>query len=243
MPIDRDFMQNVNAKIEGWLMDDAAYLTFGLMDYQNSIGLSKKAALEIGVWRGKYLSLLHQTTKGPLFGLDIFKYGNTEAEVYETFRVAFGEDHRLMLKTVSSTHLTPAGLSEVVERNSMRWISIDGSHEGDAVCHDLILAESMLADHGVIAVDDFLNGRAIGVSEGAYRYFLTVGAGRLTPFACCGNKLFVARSADYADLHAATLHFLSENPDLDMSKTYETWRKNGDHWVDFALLGAKCLVL
>lgn len=242
MPLDRDFMQNVNAKIEGWLLDDAAQLTFGLMDYQDAIGCAG-ATLEIGVWRGKYLSLLHQATKGPVFGIDIFRYGNTEDEVYETFRAAFGEGHRLKLSHLSSTDLSPAGLTDLVGGNRMRWISIDGSHEGDAVCHDLVLAESLLADHGVIAVDDFLNSRAIGVSEGAYRYFLKVGEGRLMPFACCGNKLFVARSADYANLHAAALKFLADNPDLTMSQTFETWRKNGDHWVDFVLLGAKCLVL
>ena len=123
MPIDSDFMQNVNAKIEGWLMDDAAQLTFGMLDYQDSTECAG-AALEIGVWRGKYSSFLHQATTEPLFGLDIFKFGNTEAEVYETFRATFGDGHRLTLRTLNSTHLTPAGSSEVVGGNNMRWISI-----------------------------------------------------------------------------------------------------------------------
>jgi hypothetical protein len=125
----------------------------------------------------------------------------------------------------------------------MRWISIDGGHTADSVCNDLILAEAVLADRGVVAVDDFLNSRAIGVSEGTYQFFLNKNSNCLVPFAYCGNKLFVCRRAAHEFYQSMTLQFLHDNQQLPLSQTYFSWKSKGDNWVNFDLLGHKCLVL
>jgi hypothetical protein len=106
-----------------------------------------------------------------------------------------------------------------------------------------MVAEALLADRGIIALDDFLNSRAIGVSEGACRYFLQHSGGRLIPFAYCGNKLFMARQAAISFYRDATLHFLSNNPELPVSRAFSEFARQGDAWVEQELLGTKCLIL
>jgi hypothetical protein len=227
--------------IEGWLLPEAAHLTIGLMRIQDSHNVNG-AVLEIGVWRGKYLSVLYHASKGRVFGIDIFEWGNTEAEVGANFARVFGERSRLTLLRANSKDLTPAQIADFAGEG-LRFISIDGAHTPDAVCHDIGLAAALLVDHGIIALDDFLNSRAIGVSEGAYRYFIEHNRGRLTPFAYCGNKLFIARR-EAADFYSdATLQFLSENGDLPVSRTFAEFAARGDAWVKQELLGRKCLIL
>jgi hypothetical protein len=235
------FIDTKLSSIEGWLLPEAAQLTVGLMLAQHRQAIDGPV-LEIGVWRGKYLALLFHGSKERVVGIDIFEYGNTPEEVAERFRNIFGDAGRLTLVRADSRTLSPSQVINIVG-TFPRFVSIDGAHTPDAVCHDLELAAALLDDHGIIALDDFLNSRAIGVSEGTYRYFLDRDQGRLVPFAYCGNKLFLARrkAADfYID---ATLQFLSENADLPVSQNFAEFAKQGDAWVRQELLGVKCLIV
>jgi hypothetical protein len=242
MKDDLRFIETVLPKIEGWLLDEAAQLTAGLLRAQSRVYVTG-ALLEIGVWRGKYLALLYHGSTERVVGIDIFQHGNTEAEIYSAFVDVFGNHDRLVLECADSGTLSPSDLAALAGTAQVRWISVDGSHDADAVCKDLILSESVLAQRGVIAVDDFLNSRAIGVSEGAYRFFLNENASRLVPFAYCANKLFVARADAHEFYRNQTLEFLNSNQELPLSREFFRWKKNGNHWVDFDLLGSKCLVL
>ena len=42
-------------------------------------------------------------------------------------------------------------------RRSFRWIHIDGEHTGQAVANDLAIAHDLLADDGIICIDDFFS--------------------------------------------------------------------------------------
>lgn len=101
---------------------------------------------------------------------------------------------------------------------------------------DLKLCSAILHERGVIAVDDFLNPRAIGVGEGTYRFFLDDGPRPFFPFAYVGNKLFVCRAAAYDLYHDVCLRLVEEYPDLPMCKSFRELRANGIHWVDQVLL-------
>jgi hypothetical protein len=242
MTDDLHFIETVLPKIDGWLLNEAAQLTAGLLRAQSRFCVAG-AILEIGVWRGKYLALLYHASTERVVGIDIFRYGNKEADIYSAFEEAFGSRDRLVLACADSATLSPSDLAALAGTAQMRWISIDGSHDADAVCKDLILSEAVLAEQGVIAVDDFLNSRAIGVSEGAYRFFLNENPNRLVPFAYCANKLFVTRADAHEFYRNQTLAFLSADQELPLSQEFFRWKKNGDNWVDFDLLGSKCLVL
>jgi hypothetical protein len=93
----------------------------------------------------------------------------------------------------------------------------------------------------VIAVDDFLNPLAIGVSEGAYRHFL--GSPGLKPFAYCQNKLFVCHSSDHSEYLSVAWEFAREHTDLESLQTFRANEAKGRHWVEQSLLGVKSLIL
>jgi hypothetical protein len=239
---DLQFIEQKLPDIEGWLCPEAAQLTVALLRSQDGRGV-EGAVLEIGVWRGKYLALLYHASTQRVVGIDIFEWGNSQEEVVGKFQKTFGDISRLTLIRADSRRLSSSQAPEIVGTPHLRFMSIDGAHTADAVCHDMTLANAWLGELGIIALDDFLNSRAIGVSEGAYRYFFEHNHGRLTPFAYCGNKLFIARPKA-ADLYSeTTLQFLSGNAWLPVSRTFAEFAKKGDSWVKQELLGRECLIL
>src|SRR5271163_4670268 len=74
---DFDFIETKLPAIEGWLEPPAAQLTAFLLREQLSQAIAGPV-LEIGVWRGKYLSVMFLCSVGKVIGVDIFQYGNTE---------------------------------------------------------------------------------------------------------------------------------------------------------------------
>ena len=64
---DEAFIHTIFNQIEGWCRHEAAYLTCCLMASQKQAGLSQ-GVVEIGVWKGKYLSVpttTHVNTGSP----------------------------------------------------------------------------------------------------------------------------------------------------------------------------------
>jgi hypothetical protein len=104
------------------------------------------------------------------------------------------------------------------------------------------LAQKLLHDGGIIAVDDFLNPRAIGVSEGTYRFFLE-SEPSLRPFAYCANKLYLAEPR-YHDRYASAFWTLAkEFPELPMIQAFNRWLQMGRNYVEQDLLGNKVLLV
>ena len=108
------------------------------------------AILEIGVWRGKYLALLYHASTERVVGVDIFQYGNKKTEIRSAFEQAFGSCDRLVLTCADSATLSPSDLAALAGTTQMRWISIDGSHDAEAVCKDLILSEAVLLSKALL---------------------------------------------------------------------------------------------
>jgi hypothetical protein len=175
-----------------------------------------------------------------VLGLDTFEW-YPKAKVETTFSNLFGDIGRLSLQTQDSTKVTAGDLLPILGAPP-RFISVDGAHTSAAVLHDLGLAESLLAKGGIVAIDDFLNPRAIGVGEGAYRYFLGRDGRGLIPFAYCANKLFVAAGEDAARFSKEIWQFADKNPKLTMSVEFKRLLSQGRHWVELELLGRPVLV-
>lgn len=188
------FLAEVVNKIQGWLHDYTALRTIDILKFQEDSGI-RGPLFEIGVFKGRYFSILLASgirSESGVFGLDTFQYVRQQA-VEDELRGFFGSGlSRAKLIQGMSSDFEPAMLlHELGERP--RFISIDGSHEKADVYRDLVLCDDILANEGIIAVDDFLNPGAIGVNE-ATNLYLSVPR-RVVPFAYIPNKLLLCRPA------------------------------------------------
>jgi len=194
---DADFLRRVTSCLEGWLTDDDAAVTADLLRAQE--GWEGDAPLvEIGVYCGKYLSLLLASaarTRSRVLGIDTFQFKDPAAVSAGLERLAAELMPWLSLHQGSSRELTAESFLALLGRPA-RFISVDGSHEHADVLHDLRLADAALAPGGLVAVDDFLNPLAIGVNR-AVNAFLETGPS-LAGVACGPNKLFLARPSQAA---------------------------------------------
>src|SRR5262245_50953045 len=104
---DLDFVHTKFAQVEGWCSKKAAYTTGCLLNCQAEAGLSS-GMLEIGVYKGKYLSVLFQKalrSSQPLVGIDTFQ-ASSPADVFQTFTRLLGSTDGLKLVTTTSLDLT-----------------------------------------------------------------------------------------------------------------------------------------
>lgn len=101
----------------------------------------------------------------------------------------------------SSDMVHPADLISQV--GPVRLFSVDGGHWLDIVVNDLVLAEEVLAEHGVIALDDFHRAEWPEVSAGYFKWF----AERkrpIVPFAIGFKQLYLCQS-DRVDFYQGVL--------------------------------------
>ena len=112
-------------EFKGWCLDDAAYLTCCLLARQEETGHAG-ALFEIGVYEGKYLSLLYHAARRtglPVSGADIFQW-SSPSSVMDTFQRVFGGTKNLRLITADSTKLgvkESAACSEGRVPHSSAW--------------------------------------------------------------------------------------------------------------------------
>jgi hypothetical protein len=162
---DHDFIENTFPKFEGWCMPEAAYLTCHLMDGQKDV---PGVALEIGVYKGKYFSILcHKARRyrRHAVGIDIFIYAPQEG-VRNQLAEEFPGMANISLVEQDSKELAAGDLLALMGSQQAAFVSVDGDHSPGGVHHDLVLAAETLAPGGVVAIDDFLNARAIGERRG-----------------------------------------------------------------------------
>jgi len=208
--------------IEGWMADEAADLTGRLFHRQRAVA-AVTGVLELGVFKGKYLSLLASLAQGtgaPVVGVDAFTSRVDEpiplpdrdyarnaavatvmamapASMPPTLLVAFTAD----VAAGTLRELSPAGDS---------FISVDAGHRAADVAHDLGLVEALLGPQTIVAADDAFNAQTPGVMEGLCRHFMG-GDRLLAPFAWAGNKLFLCHRAAHP-AWLAQVHGLLQDP-------------------------------
>ena len=69
----------------------------------------------------------------------------------------FKSEYVRIIKKKSSSHACWALTKD--QKHSFRWIHVDGDHKAQTVENDLRLASQLLAEKGIICVDDFFNPR------------------------------------------------------------------------------------
>jgi hypothetical protein len=69
-----------------------------------------------------------------------------------------------------------------------RFLSVDAGHTLEQTLHDLTLAACVVADGGIVVLDDYINGHWLGVVQAAIHF--TTGQDQLVPFMWLANKLY-----------------------------------------------------
>ena len=144
--------------------------------------------LEIGVYHGQSAMMLalHCKREEMVLLVDPNDYVEEARKNLSRFGTAKFE----IIKARSSEPQSWALASRLT--HALRWIHIDGDHKAEAVWNDLSLANHLLADTGLICVDDFFNP---GYPQVTYTVcqFLEQNRDQLQLFLCGYNKGYLAR--------------------------------------------------
>lgn len=229
------------AQIPGFLFSSAAHGTAWLLMEQAEDNL-KGGILEVGVFRGKYFSVLAMATQSTgerLLGIDNFMFSPEEA-VHTALAANPGTakcDYRILPR--SSRDVSGEEILSTLG-GPARFVSVDGSHEAEDVYQDLVLTSGILSPHGIVAIDDFLNPRALGVGEATHRF---LEAHRdLIPFALFGNKLFACR-LPFRDRYHKSIHRFFRATHLPDGSAYRDLAGLGLEHVEQRLHGHTLLVM
>jgi hypothetical protein len=237
-PEDVSFLTGPFQSIEGWCIDEAAWLTTYLIRLQQAEN-HLAPSFEIGVYKGKYLSVIQNCARQAgmdVIGFDTYEWVPSSA-VEDSLRTAFGSLDGIQLIQGDSTQMTPAILNGHLGGRKAGFVSVDGAHTPDAVFSDLLLCETALEPWGIVSIDDFLNPMAIGVTEGAMRFWYKSDT-NLVPFCYCRNKLFAASKEFAAHYSEHTLRFCEENQHLPAAKKMIEYKTvQGLHWAKQEFLG------
>ena len=202
--------------IHGWLLRPALDVTSGIRQVQRS-RFEPRAICEIGVWQGRYLTLLSffPEVDKPIVGIDPIihvpdrefqiRLLNNNIKKYARF------PNSVNIIYDFSCNLTAECLLEI-GRGEYNFISVDGDHTANVCYGDLLLCEKILHRSGIVAVDDFPNPGCPGVIDAVYRYAGEHETG-LSPVALAGNKLFLA-FPEYVEFYQSELNKMSSRGDL-----------------------------
>ncbi len=196
-------------KIPGWLTLAAQVLTELLIDLQRERD-DVTGVLELGVYKGKYLSLLSRCVQGldvPVVGIDAFlerpgkklideHRDSAEQEIHNAIVSMTGGPRRAVL-IASYTRDLDLGVLADIAPNGFSFISVDAGHEADDLITDMAIASRVLSPNGIAAIDDVYNQTTPGVGEGFFEYFHRTPEVDLVPFATGGNKVFMSRRKKY----------------------------------------------
>jgi len=140
------------AHIDGWFTDQAAALWDCLLSYQDANSI-RGNLLEIGVHKGKsaLLSAMHTRCDEEQFLIDVAPLNDATDLIRrvcpDTKLRTFEQPSRLMRRLPFFSEMA----------SSFRWIHIDGGHTAQDVTTDLEIAHQLLADDGVVSLDDFFS--------------------------------------------------------------------------------------
>lgn len=193
------YKENGFDAIEGWCSPKL----FQVIDFLDNTTINKQGGcLEIGVHHGKFYMMLNSVIE-PIyksFALDVFddqdlnidSSGRGNLEVFKSNLERYDRHRGFNTEIVrgDSTDLRVTRCFNTLAA-PFRFISIDGGHTAEHTVSDLILATTLIANEGVVILDDILNPHWLGVIEGAVAFLNQKPT--LIPFAIGSNKLFLAK--------------------------------------------------
>lgn len=238
---DIEFVEQMLPRLRGWLFPEAAYMTCHLLRKQTEWGI-KGSGIEIGVYEGRYLSLIHRLLaerSDKTIGIDTFQF-IPQNEVAAALSAVLGSSTNLPIFVErDSATISPAELFGWVQGRPV-VISVDGDHSAAAVKRDLMLADDVLGDGGLVIVDDFLNHFAIGVTEGVYAY-LAEKTTRLVPCIFIGQKLIFCRASD-TEKYRSEAFLFGQNAMLKICEGFRAYLRRAQAYVEPEIAGHKVVM-
>jgi Methyltransferase domain len=148
-PDDRRFIETRLPELTGWLEVNAAYFAAYMLNAQHAANI-KGPVLEIGVFAGKFLMLLHYLGRrhgNVTVGVDIFTHSRPEP-ILRYAEALFGTAAGLSLHEIDSADLTAEAALALLGHEKPRAISVDGDHTAAGVLRDLRLSAAIVAERG-----------------------------------------------------------------------------------------------
>jgi len=194
--------QSITSNTPGFFQMESAAVWDVLLSFQDHAGITGELA-EVGVYHGKSASLaaVHARSDETLLLCDLAFPEGARALI-----ASIKADGVVYLSGSSARLVGTATFHQYARR--CRWVHIDGEHSGQAVTHDLALADQWLTDAGVISCDDFMNPAYPQITAAIFHY-LDQHKYELSMFLCGYNKCYLARpraTHSYLALIAHDLH-------------------------------------
>lgn len=211
-----EYCSRGHRSVQGWLQRGSMSILWSLLEAQKLHGLKGDVA-EIGVFHGKlFVALALSLAEAErAIAVDLFEMPsipdferNFRANL-ERFAIS---TERVDVRRCASDSI-PQSEAPAIFGSNVRLFSIDGSHEYDAVSHDLKLARACLSEVGIIALDDLFSAWSPGVSEAAMDFLRNPDNKDIVPLAISAahgplvtgaSKLFMVR-ASQAELYSKEL--------------------------------------
>ncbi len=175
-PVVDAYLQDGYLSVVGMSSRFAAAIAARLMSIQSDLGISGQVA-EIGTFEGRFFIALAHMLRGDekAVGIDLFDWPNPE--VIDRFhancaRHGVPASRRVTLKA-DSREMKPQDLIAAADGKRVRLFHIDGEHSRAALTRDLALATAVLADGGLIVLDDMLHPGYPTLMVAVYEYLET----------------------------------------------------------------------
>lgn len=204
------YLRGEKRSVRGWLQRIDAEIIGAIFDYQATAAINGGCA-EIGIHQGRsFIPICLALRPGEkALAIDLFDDQSRNVDGSGVGNLAafhanldrFGIDRAAVCEIHgSSEDVTAAQIT--AELGEVRYFCIDGGHWRDIVINDLKLAESVLAERGVIVLDDYCRTEWPEVTEG-YALWRAQTSSDVVPFACGSNKLYLCRKAHASAYRAA----------------------------------------
>ena len=171
--------------IAGWLSDISCALCDIILTLQEEEGV-RGDLMEIGVAFGKtaFMMHLHARENETIILNDISR--DLLDDVVSRMRSERSINIRSFYQSSDTIDILH------IHECSVRFVHIDGDHRYQGVLADLIIADRVLSDDGILVLDDFSVPQFLGITAAYYEY-AALHPGRFKMFLAGHNKAYVCR--------------------------------------------------
>jgi hypothetical protein len=217
-------------QVEGWLARELLDPLKCISRAQDDAKLAGNVA-EIGVYRGKLLiALAHLAGPGErCVAIDIFddqaknidgSGAGSMALLCENFQRHAPDGAELVTIKADSLAMTlDQRVALARDHGPFRLFSIDGGHTVQHALNDLLTAQDMLADGGVVLLDDIFHRHWPGVTE-AVGLFYSRYVPRIAPFLHAYNKLFLVSYTYHAHFLRYAVEIFKTHPQFKVVRMF-----------------------
>lgn len=232
--------QNALDNVEHWRPLKTQLLTQILIDAQRKEN-AVTGVLELGVYRGWFLSLLCGCVEGldvPAIGVDAFiehdgtkltleNQRQAEGRIQEAIAAVTGHPSRATIIDAHTSEVSVDTLRSFAP-SGFSFIGLDGGSDAADRRVDLAIAASTLSDGGAVLYNDLFAAHVPGSSEGFYTYFFGNTDADLAPFATVATGVLLCRRAMY-DFYYGTCVGILERAESDFPELSDAARHLAFH--------------